>query len=194
MNRMIYIIVFTVVGFSFAQFLMSYTSNKIENPVYKVLKDYGEFEIRQYEEMIMANTSFKSNNYDQNANEGFRRVASYIFGQNDRNEKIAMTSPVFMEMGSEPSMSFVMPKKYAMDDLPDPDRKDVELVTKNPMKLAVIRFSGYANEEKISAYRKKLLGLMVKNGLKPGSNYYFLGYNAPWKLVGRKNEVAIEVQ
>jgi hypothetical protein len=43
---------------------------------------------------------------------GFRRVASYIFGGNDKNESISMTAPVFMEMGNNTKMAFVMPKNY----------------------------------------------------------------------------------
>jgi hypothetical protein len=38
------------------------------------------------------------------------------------------------------------------------------------------------------------MGLMIKNGIKPGNQYYFLGYNAPWQVIGRKNEVAIEIK
>jgi hypothetical protein len=34
---------------------------------------------------------------------------------------------------------------------------------------------------------------MVKNDIKPGKQFYFLGYNAPWQVLGRKNEVAIEI-
>ena len=61
------------------------------------------------------------------------------------------------------------------------------------MGLAVIAFSGYANDDIIASYRKKLIGLMVKNDIKPGKQFYFLGYNAPWQVLGRKNEVAIEI-
>ncbi|HBW85221.1 MAG TPA: soul heme-binding protein [Crocinitomicaceae bacterium] len=194
MKRMIYVSASLVIVFILSQLIMSYSLNKIENPSYIVLKDFGDFEVRLYDSMIMANTPLSNNTYEQNANEGFRRVASYIFGQNEREEKIAMTSPVFMEMGNSPSMSFVMPKQYNRQDLPDPTVRDVELVTVKPMRLAVISFSGYANDEKIAAYRKKLMGLMIKNGIKPGNQHYFLGYNAPWQVIGRKNEVAIEIK
>ena len=112
MKRMVFILAALMIIFVFAQVLMSHSNKKIENPNYVVLKDFGEFEVRQYDSMIMANTPLNSNNYEQNASDGFRRVAAYIFGQNEKEEKIAMTSPVFMEMGSTPSMSFVMPKQY----------------------------------------------------------------------------------
>jgi hypothetical protein len=193
MKRMIFILAALMIIFVFAQVLMSHSNKKIENPNYAVVKDFGEFEVRQYDSMIMANTPLNSNNYEQNASDGFRRVAAYIFGQNEKEEKIAMTSPVFMEMGSTPSMSFVMPKQYKKEELPNPTVKNVELVDVKPMKLAVIAFSGYANDEKIASYRKKLIGLMVKNDIKPGKQFYFLGYNAPWQVLGRKNEVAIEI-
>jgi len=190
---MIYITATILTLFILVQFIMSYSNAKIENPDYEVIKDYGDFEVRQYDSMIVASTPLEDQTYEQNANSGFRRVAAYIFGQNEREEKISMTSPVFMEMGNTPSMSFVMPKQYTRQDLPRPTVRGVELISFKPMRMAVITFSGYANDEKIASYRKKLIGLMTKNGITAGRKYYFLGYNAPWQVIGRRNEVAIEI-
>ncbi|MBM3418426.1 MAG: heme-binding protein [Bacteroidetes bacterium] len=193
MKRMIYITATILTLFILVQVIMSYSNSKIENPDYKVIKDYGDFEVRQYDSMIVASTLLAGKTYEQNASDGFRRVAAYIFGQNEREEKISMTSPVFMEMGSTPSMSFVMPKQYTRQDLPGPTVQGVQLISVKPMRMAVITFSGYANDEKIACYRKKLMELMTKKGIKPGGRYYFLGYNAPWQVIGRRNEVAIEL-
>jgi len=84
MKRMIYVSASLVIVFILSQLVMSYSLNKIENPTYVVLKDFGDFEVRLYDCMIMANTPLSSNTYEQNANEVFRKVASYIFCQNER--------------------------------------------------------------------------------------------------------------
>jgi effector-binding domain-containing protein len=105
-----------------------------------------------------------------------------------------MTSPVIMEMGTDTKMSFVMPKEHTLESLPEPNSDNVELLTVSPKKYAVITFPGYANNKKISKYSKKLLKSVKSEGLETIGNINFMGYNAPWQVIGRKNEVAIEVK
>ena len=65
----------------------------LETPQYKVVSEYDDFEIRHYSEMIIATTSVRSD-YKGATSSGFRRIANYIFGGNDKEMKIAMTGPV----------------------------------------------------------------------------------------------------
>ena len=51
----------------------------IETPNYKLVKKYKNFEIRDYEEMIVAHTKIKRTFRESNST-GFRRIANYIFG------------------------------------------------------------------------------------------------------------------
>lgn len=173
---------------------MAYRSTKIESPKYTLIKSYDDFEVRQYGSMILAQTVMKSNSYENTSSNGFRTVANYIFGGNESNKKIAMTSPVIMEMGKDTKMSFVMPKEHSLESLPEPNSDNVELLTVSPKKYAVITFPGYANNKKISKYAKKLLKSVKAEGLETIGNIHFMGYNAPWQVIGRKNEVAIEVK
>ena len=173
---------------------MAYRSTKIESPKYTLIKSYDDFEVRQYGSMILAQTVMKSNSYENTSSNGFRTVANYIFGGNEANKKIAMTSPVIMEMGKDTKMSFVMPKEHSLESLPEPNSDNVELLTVSPKKYAVITFPGYANKKKISKYAKKLLKSVKAEGLETIGNIHFMGYNAPWQVIGRKNEVAIEVK
>ena len=48
-------------------------------------------------------------------------LAGYIFGGNDKEEKIAMTSPVAMSLKDSTTMLFLVPKKYTRDNLPVPN-------------------------------------------------------------------------
>ncbi len=162
MNK-IFLILAVIIGIFFlSQIIMSFQSDKIETPKYTVLKKYDEFEIRQYDTMIIAQTILPSASYDSSSSMGFRRVASYIFGGNDKNESISMTSPVFMEMGENTKMAFVMPKNYKLEELPKPNSGDVQLIVIEPKKYAVIKFSGYASDEKIKEKSQELQNLISR--------------------------------
>lgn len=194
MTRLSYFLSVTIVLFILSQFFMAYQSNKIETPKYTVLKSYDDFELRQYGSMILAQTVMQSASYENTSSQGFRTVASYIFGGNDENKKIAMTAPVIMEMGDDTKMSFVMPKEHSMESLPEPSSEEVKILKVSPKKYAVITFPGYANNKKIDKYAKKLLKSIKSEGLETVGNVKFMGYNAPWQVIGRKNEIAVEVK
>lgn len=194
MTRLSYFLSVTIVLLILSQFFMAYQSNKIETPKYTVLKSYDDFELRQYGSMILAQTVMQSASYENTSSQGFRTVASYIFGGNDENKKIAMTAPVIMEMGDDTKMSFVMPKEHSMESLPEPSSEEVKILKVSPKKYAVITFPGYANNKKIDKYAKKLLKSIKSEGLETVGNVKFMGYNAPWQVIGRKNEIAVEVK
>ena len=104
-------------------------------PPYKVISEEGEIEIRQYGEMIVAETVVEGS-YGQTSGAAFSRLAGYIFGKNRAKQKIAMTAPVLQESVSEKIsmtapviqerkgnawiMSFVMPEGYTLETLPVP--------------------------------------------------------------------------
>lgn len=194
MTRISYFLSVSLVLLMLSQFFMAYRTAKIESPKYKVLKTYEDFELRQYGSMILAQTTMKNKTYKKSSETGFRTVASYIFGGNDKNKKIAMTAPVIMDMGDETKMSFVMPKEHSVESLPKPNSDEVDIITVAPKKYAVIVFSGYADDKKIEKYSKKLMNSLKAEGLVSVGNFQFMGYNAPWQVIGRKNEVAIEVK
>jgi hypothetical protein len=167
--------------------------NDIETPDYKVIKTYGEVEIRHYPNMVIAKTNLNDKSFDNQGSSGFRTIANYIFGGNEKNEKIAMTAPVVMNMGDSASMYFVMPKKYKINELPKPDSKNIQIIEETEKHLAVIKYSGYSNDQKIEKYCKMLKEELEKNKVKTIGSYMYMGYNAPWDFINRRNEVAIEV-
>ncbi|MFY8171330.1 MAG: SOUL family heme-binding protein [Sphingobacteriaceae bacterium] len=177
----------------FVGVLFAFKSEKIEMPAYSVIKKYGSMEIRQYPNMIVAQTMLMQSSQDQRMSNGFRTIAGYIFGGNDRNQKIAMTAPVVMKMGDTASMYFMMPKQYNSAQLPKPNSNKVEIVNERARVLAVIRFGGFSSEMKIEKYKNKLAAIISENNLKTTGPYMYMGYNAPWDVINRRNEVAIEV-
>jgi hypothetical protein len=73
----------------------------IEEPAYKIISKAGTFEVRQYAPMMVAETLVEGD-MDEASNRGFRRIADYIFGNNQTAQggaasKIAMTAPVTVE-------------------------------------------------------------------------------------------------
>jgi hypothetical protein len=168
---------------------------KTENQKYRlVLKEEG-FEIRFYPSATFAKINSPGTNYKSVASSGFNKLAGYIFGGNDQGKSIAMTAPVRMEMSDKGStMSFVMPEKYQASDLPKPKDASVQIVKSSPQYVAVIRFGGYADDEKINEHRAILLKLIENKGIKVTGEYTFLGYNAPFQFWGRTNEVAIPIE
>ena len=55
----------------------------IETPDYHLISKSGDFEIREYAPMVIARTEVKSA-YKEATYTGFRRIANYIFGGNDK--------------------------------------------------------------------------------------------------------------
>jgi len=194
MNKVTIILASVVGVFLIAQLLMSYKNKDIETPKYKVVKTYDSFEIRQYDSMILAQTIIQETSIKKSGNTGFRKVAGYIFGGNRNNQQIAMTAPVIMEVGDNTKMSFVMPGQYKMEDLPQPNSSEVKLVKAAPKKFAVLFFSGFASDEKINRKKELLREALKKEQISVKGDFSYLGYNAPWDLFGRRNEVAIEVE
>jgi hypothetical protein len=194
MNKLTIILASFVGVFLIAQLLMSYKNKDIETPKYKVVKTYDSFEIRQYDSMILAQTVIQETSIKKSGNTGFRKVAGYIFGGNRNNQQIAMTAPVIMEVGDNTKMSFVMPSQYKMEDLPQPNSSEVKLIKAAPKKFAVLTFSGFASDEKINRKKELLREALKKEQISVKGDFSYLGYNAPWDLFGRRNEVAIEVE
>jgi len=175
--------------------LMSFTNARIEKQKYRVIKKEKEFEIRFYPPAIFATTRSVAKSYRELGNTGFRKIAGYIFGNNETSAKIAMTAPVHMDINEKgSSMSFVMPSEYTLDKLPRPTDARVELHASPAAYIAAIEFSGYANDQKINQYKDQLSQILNKKGIKTIGNPTYLGYNAPYELIGRKNEVVIAIE
>jgi hypothetical protein len=177
------------------QSFKSFSYSSIETQKYRVVKKEDGFEIRFYPKATFATIRSAGTNYKQVASSGFRKLAGYIFGGNDQNKSIAMTAPVRMEMSEKgSSMSFVMPEKYDLGTLPKPKDATVEIKESEAVYAAVIAFSGYANDEKINNYTNQLIALLQKKNIKIIGGFNFLGYNAPFQFIARKNEISIPIE
>jgi hypothetical protein len=59
--------------------------------------------------------------------------------------------------------------------------------------MASIRFDGFANDEKIEKYKGKLRGYLENKGISYTEPFIYLGYNPPYQMVNRRNEVIVQI-
>jgi hypothetical protein len=181
------------VVFIVSQAFISGSMSKIEKYKYTVLKEFDDFEVRQYEAAMFSSVKMNAKTYEETSSSGFRVLAGYIFGGNEKNEKIAMTSPVVMEMGDTTKMSFMVPSNLKENELPKPNNGRIYFEKQAPKVMAAIRFGGWANDDRIEKYKQKLSLELEKQGLKHTGKFNYLGYNPPYALIARRNEVVVEL-
>ncbi len=162
-----------------------------EEPEHEVEQRLGNLEIRRYSPLRIARTTV-GGTWDYALNEGFERLAHFIFGGNAAKSKIEMTSPVTSTQdGDGHSVAFMMPKGELP---PAPDDARVEIDHLPSRRLAVLRFNGRYNGEHVAAKKRELLTAVAANGLQPVGEPSFAGYDPPSTLpLLRRNEVWVEL-
>ncbi len=193
MNYLLWVSLGAVAVIGLTVGITSMMTRKIETPKYTVLHTIDGIEIRRYPKMTIARTRVSGPSMDQNGSSGFRSVANYIFGGNERNQKISMTAPVVMDLNDSASLYFVLPSKFALDQLPKPNSSSVQISELGPTTMAVVRFSGFSTDAKISAQCAVVQRFAEEHKLLHKSEFQYMGYNAPWDVVGRRNEVALTI-
>jgi len=168
--------------------------NKTEEQRYNLILKEKDFEIRFYPTATIATIQSNAKSYKELANSGFSKLAGYIFGGNETKISIAMTTPVHMDINDTvSSMSFVMPSSFDQSNLPKPNNPDVIIKKTVDEYVAVLRFGGFASDADLKINSEKLQKILQEKGIKTLSNYRFLGYNPPFQLVGRRNEIIVKV-
>jgi hypothetical protein len=193
MKIIIIVIVVILSAFTLVQFYFIHGQRNIETYPYVVIKKYKRFEIRNYETTLFTSVKLSTKGYKNSSSKGFSMLAGYIFGNNERNEKIAMTSPVSMSLEDSMTMMFVVPKKLNKDMLPKPNQSGLEFKEEPAKTMAAIRFSGWANDAKLEKYKQQLKAALDAEGIKYTNRFYFFGYNAPFEIFNRKNEILVEL-
>jgi hypothetical protein len=176
----------------FAIVFVSLISNWImgqryESQPYEILQSLDDLEIRFYPPAMMAKTM-------ENTGNPFSTLFRYISGANQNNEKIEMTTPVYMypEDGTS-AMEFVLPKKYMGQDVPTPSGTNVKIYESKPGYFAAVRYGGYSNASKVKIHTDRLMGEMQKHNLKAISKPVVLSYDSPYKVMNRRNEILVKI-
>jgi hypothetical protein len=184
-----------------------------EEPVYVATLQEGAFEVRDYPPAIIAEVTV-SGAQREAASKGFRLLAGYIFGANNRRESIAMTAPVAQapvgeHIGKTEPVSqsrspnsyaeewvvrFTMPQRYRLEQLPAPNDPQVQLRALPTTRYAALRFSGRASQADFDSRTAELKAWLPAHHLQAMGTASLAQYNPPWTLwFLRRNEVLIPV-
>ena len=158
---------------------------------YTLIAKLGNVEIREFKNLIYASHT-PLNDIDRN--NSFRNIASYIFRENNRDEKIEMTSPVIIKLHNQNEMAFIMPKKYTINSLPKPNNNKIKLYEEKSSTKACITYSGYSNNNTEKAKIQALKKTLKKHNIKHKNDFEVLVYNSPWKFINRRNEITVSVE
>ncbi len=167
-----------------------------EEPDFAVIRTDGDFELRDYPALVVAEVSHAGTR-ERASGASFRRLAAYIFAQDrpEGGEKIAMTAPVLQD---EPRpgqwrMRFVMPAKYTLETLP-PAPADITLTQTPARRMGALRFSGNGSGADLALMEARLREWITAQRLMPAGEAEFAFYDAPM-IPGplRRNEVLIPV-
>ena len=176
-----------MIKYLFLLFSITMFSQGYETQKYEIVKQLEDVEIRFYPPSLMAKVSSSG---------GFMRLFQYISGKNEKNHKIAMTTPVQLTNENHKStMEFVLPSKYSLDNIAAPNDKNIEIYNSKPGYYAAITYGGYSNNEKVKKNHSNLLDKLEADDIKVLNNMpVVLSYNSPYKVFNRRNEVLVEVE
>ena len=164
-------------------------AQQTETQSYDVIEKHDNIEIRYYPPAAKVMSKGKIG-----GNTNFRNLFNYISGSNSKNEKISMTTPVYMKNDKENQiMEFVLPKKFNDKEIPIPVNNNLEVYKSKEGTYASIRYSGYNDSEKQLLYTEKLLIKLKDLGRNITGTPILLSYDAPYKFYKRRNEVLIEL-
>ena len=182
-----------------------------EQPSYRVVRKFDDFEIREYAAYVVAETEV-SGTRESAGNSGFRILASYIFGKNRGERKIAMTAPVTQAEGKKMAMTapvtqapsgedgarwliqFMMPTQYSLETLPEPLDSAIHFRLVQSRRVAALAYSGTWSEARYLERLAKLHEAMRREGLEPRGEPVWARYDPPWiPWFLRRNEILIDV-
>lgn len=163
-----------------------------ETAPYHAVHASGEFEVRDYPALTLAETPMTS----EEDSSGFGRLFRFISGRNQGEQKIAMTTPVFVSgTKHDRTMAFVLPTSVQREGVPQPLDKEVAIRELPPGRFAVLRFSGRRNAGNATAALARLQGWMTAEGLPALSPPLFAYFDPPWTPPFlRRNEVLIRTE
>ena len=194
--KKVLLIAIIIIGviFIISQIYFYRLSHNIEQYKYEVVETYDDFEIRLYESSLFTTVQLDTDIYENASKKGFSILGGYIFGNNEEGKQIPMTSPVSMTINNKINMMFLVPKGLTKEILPKPLNSNIKFVEIPEKKYAAISFSGWASQSKIDYHQKKIIKLLEEKNIAYLDNYFFFGYNSPFEIFFRKNEIIVEVK
>jgi DNA gyrase inhibitor GyrI len=169
---------------------------KQEQPVYTVASTEGDFEIRDYDTMVLAEYTMRGS-YSKAVNQGYIRLEQYFLGKNASPEPIAITAPTMVrnDLAGGWTTVFYLPKGYQADTAPTPNDRRIKLIEFPPRRMASIKFRGKLNEGMMREQVAKLEAWLAARGIDHKADFTLAGYDAPWiPTFRRRNEVLVTLR
>jgi hypothetical protein len=180
-----------------------------EEPPYVVESKSEDYEVRQYDKVLVAETSVEAK-FEEAGNKAFRVLADFIFGNNKSKSKISMTAPVTQQPSSEKismtapvtqtenngtySVQFVMPKEYTLETLPVPVDQRITIREVPARKIAVRRYSGTWSEANYQEELRKFRKALARDQVNVTGEPTLSRFNSPFTLwFLRRNEIWLEL-
>jgi len=175
-------------------------------PKYTVVKQLGRnMQIRRYAEAVAIEADARGGFNSPSNGNAFQDLAGYIGanplgngGKNERNEQIAMTSPVVNLTGDDgvTRQQFILPAEK-QSDAPIPTSDKVRLVNRGEKYMAVHTFRGGWSDRNFERNKKMLVDALQASNIKHTGKWEQYRYNDPFVALtnpfGTTNEVAVEV-
>ncbi|XP_029352598.1 heme-binding protein 2 [Echeneis naucrates] len=175
-------------------------STGLQNPKFTAHENKEkDYEIRTYHPTKWVSTSLSEMQLDAAMNTGFRRLFKYIQGNNQNKVKVEMTAPVtcLVVPGAGPAceskftVSFYIPEEHQASP-PEPSDPDVFVESRKEFTAYVRTYGGFSNENMKREESQKLQESLQRDGVPYLQQpYYYAGYDSPFKLTNRRNEVWI---
>ncbi|ROL49573.1 Heme-binding protein 2 [Anabarilius grahami] len=163
-----------------------------ECPVYTLVQENQGFEERNYDMSYWITTDVASTS-QSDIKEGFWKLYYFNQGQNSANKEIAMTRPVLVSVKEADGTGErqVSISVYQSDtDVPEPNDTTIRK-TVIPAGIVYVRsFGGMASDEDALENVQQLREDLRAAGKEFIENRFdAAGYDAPWDLINRHNEV-----
>jgi hypothetical protein len=184
-----------------------------EEALFSSLAVDGDYEIRLYEPVIIAQTAV-SGKYSTATRTGYNRLTDYVSGNNRAKQTVSVNPPISVISGDKKQpkveltlpyfeeyidgtwlISVAMPESYRLETLPKPVDSSITFKVLPRLKTAVINFTGYKSEGLISRNSALLNQWIAKNALTPTSSARSVIYDSPWTVpLLRRHEIHINVE
>ncbi|PNH06109.1 Heme-binding protein 2 [Tetrabaena socialis] len=175
--------------------------HELDCPPYEVELSLGpDAEKRSYAEAVWVSTNVTGMRYDKAVGTGFMRLFAYIAGANELRVKIPMTAPVRVQLtpGQGPFcedhfvVSFMVPFNL-QDAPPAPASSDVYIHPAPAASYYVLSYGGRTHETEIIDKATELLKMLDEKDMPYDySSFYAAGYDSPFRIFNRHNEVWIK--
>jgi hypothetical protein len=190
------------------------TPEGLEEPPYTVVETCDLYEIRDYEGYAVASTAVSTTS-DTGSMEGmangqaFNVLAAYLFGGNDEQKQMSMTTPVTTTSSGE--MRFYLAPMAGGYPKPAISKSGaststnsaaaVDIVELPPARLAIRKFTGFVTDGEVARQKDTLLQALEMDGVELDVPHgavvphVIFQYNPPYTLpIVRRNEIAVPVQ